>query len=309
VNLGRGVNLGNAYDTDDWGAAWLREDHLDAVAGAGFHTVRLPVRWSGQCARTAPYTIEPRAFERVDAIVDAALRRGLNVVVDAHHDREVVRSPHEYGERLVVLWHQLAAHYADHPDGLVLELLNEPHDALTAPVWNGLLARALAAVRDHDPHRAVIVGPVDQYGIDALDELVLPDDDRLIATVHYYEPFPFTHQRAPWVDGSAAWAGTMWDDATGAGAVTADLERAARWAERARVALFVGEFGAYDQADPESRVRWTRRVRAEAERLGMSWCYWDFGTDFGAYDLTRDQWREPIRAALLDGRSSWTRAD
>jgi endoglucanase len=297
--LGRGVNLGNAFDAADWTAVWLREQHLDAVAAAGFHTVRLPVRWSDRCARTPPYTVSRDAFERVDTAVDDALRRGLNVIVDVHHYDELQRAPHEHGERLMALWRQLASHYAGYPDGLVLELLNEPRGAVTAPVWNSLLARALAAVRDHDPHRAVIVGPVNQYGIDALDELVLPEDDRLIATVHYYEPFPFTHQQASWVDGSAAWAGTTWADDTGGDAVRADLERAARWAESTGLPLFLGEFGAYDRADRDSRARWTARVRTEAERLGLSWCYWDFGTDFGAYDLDRDAWREPIRAALL----------
>ena len=48
-----------------------------------------------------------------------------------------------------------------------------------------------------------------------------------------------------------------------------------------------------------ARREWTRFVRLEAERLGVSWCYWDFGTDFGAFDPERDAWREPLRDALL----------
>jgi hypothetical protein len=31
--------------------------------------------------------------------------------------------------------------------------------------------------------------------------------------------------------------------------------------------------------------------------------YWDFGTDFGAFDPERDAWREPIRDALLGDRN------
>jgi endoglucanase len=48
-----------------------------------------------------------------------------------------------------------------------------------------------------------------------------------------------------------------------------------------------------------SRCQWTRRVRLEAERLGLSWCYWDFGTDFGLFDSHRGAWREPLELALL----------
>jgi endoglucanase len=32
----------------------------------------------------------------------------------------------------------------------------------------------------------------------------------------------------------------------------------------------------------------------------MSWAYWDFATDFGAYDCERGAWHEPLRQALLD---------
>jgi endoglucanase len=63
--------------------------------------------------------------------------------------------------------------------------------------------------------------------------------------------------------------------------------------------VFVGEFGAFSGADMASRARWTACVRTEAERLGMSWAYWEFGTDFGAFDPGRGTWREPLRRALL----------
>jgi endoglucanase len=33
--------------------------------------------------------------------------------------------------------------------------------------------------------------------------------------------------------------------------------------------------------------------------LELSWAYWDFGSDFGAYDVAANAWREPLRAALL----------
>jgi endoglucanase len=65
------------------------------------------------------------------------------------------------------------------------------------------------------------------------------------------------------------------------------------------VQLFVGEFGALATVDHASRVRWTRWVRQELERLGVPWAYWDFGTDFGAYDLDRRAWRTDLLRALV----------
>lgn len=49
----------------------------------------------------------------------------------------------------------------------------------------------------------------------------------------------------------------------------------------------------------ESRVRWTRFVTREAERLGFSWSYWEFCSGFGAYDPKTDTWRAPLKAALI----------
>jgi hypothetical protein len=61
----------------------------------------------------------------------------------------------------------------------------------------------------------------------------------------------------------------------------------------------LGEFGSHDTAEMSSRSQSTAAVRIEAERPGASWAYWDFATDFGAYDLQADAWREPLRNALL----------
>ncbi len=64
--------------------------------------------------------------------------------------------------------------------------------------------------------------------------------------------------------------------------------------------MFLGEFGAYQQADVESRARWTRFLVQEAERRGFSWAYWEFCYEFGAYDSKAERWRGALKAALLD---------
>ena len=48
-----------------------------------------------------------------------------------------------------------------------------------------------------------------------------------------------------------------------------------------------------------SRVRYTSFVAREAERQGWSWGYWQFDSDFIVYNMERDQWVEPICAALI----------
>ncbi|OXM66948.1 glycoside hydrolase family 5 protein [Amycolatopsis vastitatis] len=303
--LGRGINFGNALDAlGDGPELPLDERYFDEVAEAGFDTVRLPVRWSAHAEAAPPYSIDPAFFERVDAGVDAALRRGLNVVVNVHHYHEFCAEPEEHRPRFLALWQQIAARYADHPGRLCFELLNEPRGHLTAARWNVVLAEALAVVRAVNPERTVIIGPAEMNGPEALNELSVPDDDHLIATIHYYAPFEFTHQGAGWVEGADRWLGRTWGNTADENAVRDELAEVAAWSRDRRIPLFVGEFGAFSGADMASRARWTTFVRAEAERLGMSWAYWEFGTDFGAFDLDLAAWREPLRRALLgDGNS------
>ncbi len=48
----------------------------------------------------------------------------------------------------------------------------------------------------------------------------------------------------------------------------------------------------------ESRARWTRFIREQAEERNMPWAYWEFGSGFGVYDPRAKQWRQPLLEAL-----------
>jgi endoglucanase len=82
-------------------------------------------------------------------------------------------------------------------------------------------------------------------------------------------------------------------------AITKQLENAATWAKAHDRPIFLGEFGAFQEADMKSRARWTQFVAREAERLGFSWSYWEFCSGFGAYDQKTGAWREALKSALV----------
>jgi endoglucanase len=173
---------------------------------------------------------------------------------------------------------------------------------LTAEKWNRLLGEAIAVVRRTNPQRKIVVGPVGWNSINDLASLELPEADRnLVVTVHYYNPFHFTHQGAGWVGPDAQkWLGTKWTGGKAEQeAIVRDLDRAATWGVKHRRPLYLGEFGAYSKADMDSRARWTAFAAAEAVRQKMGFGYWEFCSGFGVYDPQKNQWIEPLKEAML----------
>ncbi len=302
--LGRGINLGNALDAPSEGA-WgvtLQPEYFAAIKSAGFESVRLPTKWSAHAGRSAPYKIDKAFAERVDWAVEQATSRGLNIVVNVHHYDEIHDDPAAHLPRLIGLWSQIADRSKDRPTSVSFELLNEPHGKLKDAEWNAMLPRLLEVVRKTNPDRPVIIGPANWNGVHGIDRLVLPSgDSNLIATVHSYEPFHFTHQGAEWSEGSDKWLGMKWTGSEAeASAIAKTFRKAADWSKAHNVPIYLGEFGAYRKADMDSRVRWTRFIAREAERLGWSWAYWEFCSGFGAYDPAAKAWREPLKKALVE---------
>lgn len=308
--LGRGINFGNMLEAPregDWGLT-VQDEFIDVTADAGFASVRLPVRWSNHADATAPYTIDPQFLDRVDSVLDKLLAKGLYVVLNMHHYRQLDGDALNHGEfavddavldvRYVALWQQIAARFHDKNDHLVFELYNEPHHRVTPEKWNDLAARALTVVRKSNPTRVVVIGPTSWNNAKALSSLRLPNDANLIVTVHDYQPSTFTHQGAQWFH-PAPPTGVHCCDARQRAAAIAPLDMATRWSDAAGYPIFLGEFGSYSKADMPSRATYTRFMRDQAEARGFSWAYWELASGFGVYNPAAHAWRDPLKDALL----------
>ncbi len=304
--LGRGVNFGNALDAPtegEWGVV-LKEEFFDAAKAADFNSIRLPVRWSAHAAKEAPYTIDPAFFARVDWAIDQALKRGLPVVLDLHHYRECYADPLPHKQRVLGLWKQIAEHYKDYPDTLVLELFNEPDEAMTPAIWNEWLVELVALVRQTHPDRTLMLGPGEDNIAAYLKELRLPEHDRnIIVTIHCYHPLEFTHQGAEWLTWADAkkWLGNTWTGTPEQLAkLHAEFDVAADWGKKHNRPMNLGEFGAIKMADMPSRATWTKALADAAMARGMSFHYWEFCADFfGLYDQPTKTFRQPLLDAVL----------
>ena len=310
--IGRGVNFGNMLEAPTEGAWGLTvtDDFIDQVSAAGFTSVRLPVRWSNHASANSPFTIDPAFMQRVESVVDKLLAKGLVVVVNMHHYRqldgdrldpgELAVAPAAVDVRFVMLWDQIARRFQGRDARLVFELYNEPHGRMNGEPWNVLAARALGVVRKTNPDRIVVIGPTSWNSPSDLRLLRLPNDSNLIATIHNYAPFAFTHQGAEWVNPVLP-VGVICCSPSQEAEMTAPLDVAKTWSVANRYPVFVGEFGAYSRADDASRIAFNRTMRSIVEARNMTWTYWEFAAGFGVYDPATLSFRQALLDSLLGG--------
>lgn len=300
--LGRGVNI-IGYDRELWKdhtKGRFKEQYFKMIKDAGFSNVRINMHPFSRM--DSNYKLAPAWLETLDWAVNGSLEAGLMVILDLHEYNAMAADPAAKKEMFLSVWRQLAPRYKDLPDNVIFEILNEPNQKLTPELWNSFLAEAMKLIRETNPDRTLIIGPGNWNGIESLPTLVLPDDDRnIIVTVHFYHPMKFTHQGAPWSQENVKYSGITWTGTTDEKAeVDSKLQVAADWAKAHDRPIFLGEFGAYDKGEMDSRARYTAYVARTAEKLGFSWAYWQFDSDFIVYNIDKEQWVTPILNALTD---------
>ncbi len=297
--MGRGVNI-LGYDPlwRDSAKARFKASHFRRIHDGGFQTVR--VNLHALSHMDATNRLDPVWLETLDWVVQNALTNHLTVILDEHDFNKFATDAAGCSPKLLAFWQQCSEHFQRAPDEVIFEILNEPNGQLTTPLWNSLLKETLAVIRRTNPTRNIVIGPASWNDINSLASLELPPKDRhIIATVHYYLPMEFTHQGARWNKQTASLSGITWGSQAERLRLDKDLARVQQWSLAERRPMLLGEFGAYDKAALESRVRYTACVARTAESFGWAWTYWQFDGDFILFDMAKDDWVQPIWKALV----------
>lgn len=299
--LGRGVNV-LGYDAiwDHPNKARFKERHFKLIHDAGFQSVRINLHALQRLNAANGYKLSDAWLKTLDWAVHGALANNLMVILDLHNYNDVAKDPEGYKPRFLAYWKQISEHFKDAPASVIFELLNEPNGKLTPDLWNQWVSEVLPTIRASNPTRTLVIGPPFWNGIEHLDELKLPEDDRnIIVTVHYYEPMRFTHQGARWNKETAQLSGITWGGAEEKARVARDFALVQKWSQEHHRPILLGEFGAYEKAPMDSRATYVATVARAAESLGWAWTYWQFDSDFVVYDIDKDQWVEPLLKALI----------
>lgn len=314
------MNFGNALEAPnegEWGLV-IRESYVQAIADAGFNSVRLPICWPAHTSKIYPYNIESNFLNRVDEVVKWCLDRNLAVIITIHHFDDLYNYPDDqlYLNMFFAIWKQLTSHYlsVDH-ERLFFEVLNEPEVNLTADKWNLLMPKIMDTIRFIDNDRTLIIDAPDYAYHESLVKLNIPQSEQnVIVSTRYYLPYQFAQQGAWWSNWTdlKQFLGTTWSGTTNEkNAVLKDISIISAWSENNKRPITIGEYGSIMFADNQSRLTWTNYVRTQFDNNHFSWSYFDFGVVFKSYSIAENKWLYGFvdaltgnKTTIFDGRTS-----
>ena len=239
AEMGMGWNLGNQMDSyangvaseTVWGNGKATQATFDALAAAGFKTVRIPVTWLGQFKDDGHYTINTSWLNRVAQIAGYAKNAGLTAIVNMHHEdtrdqkadgtqlswldilaaSKSEEKNAEIKNQLAQMWYQIATKFKDEGDWLIFEAVNEIQDGgwgwgenlkdggkqyKCLNEWMQTFVKAVRAAGGENAKRWLAVTGYSTNHDLTMANLTFPTDytsaNRLLVDIHFYDPYDYT---------------------------------------------------------------------------------------------------------------------
>ncbi len=291
------------YETA-WGNPVITEKIFIKLKEKGFSSVRIPVAWSNMIDED--HTINPLWMDRVQTVVNYAMKQDLYVVLNIHWDGGWFEGfSTEYTackEKYVRIWEQISERFKDYSDYLIFESLNE--EAVFDDIWNRYSGKA----DDKKKQAYNLVNTINQVFVDTvrasggnnesrhlliagyatdidmtIDPLYkMPEDkanegkeNKLIVSVHYYTPstFAILEKDESWGKAAYTW---------GTDEEIAELKKNFDKMKTAFVdkgyPVIIGEYGApVKSKDIKSVALYFETCASYALELGFCPMLWDTG--------------------------------
>lgn len=297
-NIKIGWNLGNTLDCTGswinndldhetaWGNPKTTEEMIKAVKKAGFNAVRIPTSWGEHL--DSKNNISKEWLDRVQTVVDYAYKNDMYVILNTHHEGwwfVPSKDSKETSERFTSIWKQIAERFKDYDEHLIFEGLNEPRTEGSAKEWSGGTAEERKVINKYNklfvetvrksggnnklrylmitPYAANIDGP-------AINDLEVPDDSRVIISVHAYRPYNMALNT-----GSTVSSFTDNDkkelDSMFKGLNDKFISKG--------VPVIIGEFGSLNKKNDDERAKLAKYYVSAAKKAGVPCFWWDNGND------------------------------
>ncbi len=306
-----GWNLGNTLDcynvtweVSDFETAWgnprTTKAMIDAVKKEGFNAVRIPISWNEHMNGNK---IDGDWLNRVNEVVDYVIDNDMYAIINVHHDDYTWLNPSKADEaavkaKLVSIWEQLSDRFKDYDQHLLFEGMNEPRIIGGQDEWTGGTAEEREVINhlfqafvdtvrksggNNSSRALIITSHAASIEADAVNDIVVPDDDRIIVSIHYYSPWDF----AGGENGKSDW---------GSDSEKKELDKGfdflkSKFIDKG-VPVIIGEFGATNKNNDSVRASYMEYYVKSAKSRGITCFIWDNGTkdEFGLLDRNSLTW-------------------
>ncbi len=306
-----GWNLGNTLDcynvtweVSDFETAWgnprTTKAMIDAVKKEGFNAVRIPVSWNEHMNGNK---IDGDWLNRVNEVVDYVIDNDMYAIINVHHDDYTWLNPSKADEaavkaKLVSIWEQLSERFRNYDQHLLFEGMNEPRIIGGQDEWTGGTAEEREVINhlfqafvdtvrksggNNSSRALIITSHAASIEADAVNDIVVPDDDRIIVSIHYYSPWDF----AGGENGKSDW---------GSDSEKKELDKGfdflkSKFIDKG-VPVIIGEFGATNKNNDSVRASYMEYYVKSAKSRGITCFIWDNGTkdEFGLLDRNSLTW-------------------
>ena len=286
-------------------ATYITEEDVKNIKNLGMDHIR--VGFDQLVMEEKPFVYREETFSHLDNFIYWCEKYDLGIVLNMHKAignycdiKEEVELLDDEGlqNRFVAMWEYFEKRYHNKGD-IIFELLNEVRD-VDPDKWNDLAEKTIKALRKLNATRKIIIGPTCWNNCYALKNLRVYDDENVIYTCHFYEPFGFTHQRGVlqpvtlYYNRKMEYPGDIEkyrnfnrisfgnDGFEGADEMNIDWLRtqfkgAADFVKNhPDKILWCGEFGTIRHADIKWRENWMKDIITLIKEQDMPYCVWNY---------------------------------
>lgn len=300
-----GWNLGNTLDATggsslssetSWGNPYTTKEMIDEVKNAGFNALRIPITWEKHLGPAPEYEINSEWLNRVQEVVNFGIQNEMYVIINMHHEEWHFPSYENLDAAKTILttvWNQIAERFKYYDEHLIFEGLNEPRMKGTDFEWNGgnkegrevvnqLNAAFVETIRNAEGNNQLRHLMIPTYAASSDTKtwrnFTIPNDDKVIVSIHAYTPYNFALNNA----GTATWSKDNPNDTKEIDYLMKQLDD---YFISKGIPVIIGEFGARDKNNLDSRVAWSEYYIKKALEKGIPCIWWDNGAFTGNGEL------------------------
>lgn len=350
-NLMPGWNLGNQLESNSdgtpsetaWGNPVITEKLIKQVKAQGFKSIRIPVSYLSKIGAGPDYTIDSKWLDRVQEVVDMCIDNGLYAIINVHGDgyysikggwllcgksaseQKTIKAKYEK------VWEQIAKRFKNYDDHLVFESMNEVFDDSygnptpeyynNINAYNQIFVDTVRKAGGKNNSRYLLIpgwntdinfttGDCDTYTMEA--KFVIPNDSRIMISVHYYTPWEFCGEEGndtfyKWGDSVKKFVKRRQSETL----VNRQFDKLYNAFIKNGYGVVIGEYGSIDRTHKDKsnttyRAYFAEYVNYAAHQRNIVTVYWDNGYNgnhgFGLFDRTKCTVTQPeIIKGIING--------